>query len=604
MSGDHDVRRLGLLASALAGRPLAVAPGERGEPAWTDGATVFVAADRGARDRLAAVAVQASLLAAGSLAPDVVRGVARRPALARRYLAVEGHRALAALRSLLPPAVQSLVDLDVAARADSPARSLDVARSGDPIDDAPDAFGAIRARRLLTALRRADAAAAKPEPAHRALRDAALLAEPAEDEDDGAADPFASPVGGSGAVGRWLARMLEPVRRLKGAGPPGGDAPTHAAQAGSGGSRRTVFAAAKRETLEGPAAGARGTLYPEWDVHRRRYRRDWCTVQEVEARPADAAPPRAAHADGLRRPLARLGMGLDRHHRRVSGDDIDLDAAVEARVDAIAGAAPAEAVYVESLRRRRDLSVLILLDVSGSTAEAGATGAAVHEHQRATAAALTTALHAIGDRVALYAYQSRGRSAVLLAPVKRFDEVHGTLVLRRLHGLVPCAYSRLGAAIRHGAAVLEARGGTSRRLLVVLSDGLAYDHGYESDYGAADARRALAEALRRGTGCLCLSVGAGTNDETLRRVFGSAAHAALPRTEPLQRMIGPLFRAALRSAEVRQRLSNGGWRAIDCGRCEQVRWNRYLVGERIGAESAPEGRHECGATMRPLGETG
>jgi nitric oxide reductase NorD protein len=26
---------------------------------------------------------------------------------------------------------------------------------------------------------------------------------------------------------------------------------------------------------------------------------------------------------------------------------------------------------------------------------------------------------------------------------------------------------------------LEARGGTSRRLLVVLSDGLAYDHGYE-----------------------------------------------------------------------------------------------------------------------------
>ena len=114
----------------------------------------------------------------------------------------------------------------------------------------------------------------------------------------------------------------------------------------------------------------------------------------------------------------------------------------------------------------------------------------------------------------------------------------------------PGAYSRLGAAIRHGAAVLEERGGTPRRLLVVLSDGLAYDHGYEPAYGAADARRALAEARRRGTGCLCLTIGASTDADALRRVFGSAAHATVPRPEQLGRVVGPLFRAALRGAEV------------------------------------------------------
>jgi nitric oxide reductase activation protein len=90
-------------------------------------------------------------------------------------------------------------------------------------------------------------------------------------------------------------------------------------------------------------------------------------------------------------------------------------------------------------------------------------------------------------------------------------------------------------------------------LLVVLSDGLAYDHGYEPEYGAADARRALAEARRRGTGCLCLSIGASTDAETLRRVFGNAAHASLPGAEQLSRVIGPLFRSALRSAELRRR---------------------------------------------------
>jgi nitric oxide reductase activation protein len=176
----------------------------------------------------------------------------------------------------------------------------------------------------------------------------------------------------------------------------------------------------------------------------------------------------------------------------------------------------------------------------------------VHELQRAAAAALVVALHQLGDRVALYAYHSRGRSAVHLLPVKRFGDDLDARAMQRLHGLVPGAYSRLGAAIRHGAAVLEQEGATSRRLLVVLSDGLAYDHGYEPVHGAADARRALAEARRRGTGCLCLSLGAGTDADALRRVFGSAAHAAIPELEQLGRAIGPLFRAGLRSAEVQR----------------------------------------------------
>jgi nitric oxide reductase activation protein len=247
-------------------------------------------------------------------------------------------------------------------------------------------------------------------------------------------------------------------------------------------------------------------------------------------------------------------MALDRYHRQAQGDDIDIDAAIEARVEAMAGSAPDEGVYVDSLRRRRDLAVLILLDVSGSVAEPGSTGQTVHEQQRAVAGALAVALHEIGDRVALYAFRSQGRSAVHAVPVKRFSDDLDALVMRRLQSLVPGAYSRLGAAIRHGTAVLKERGGTSRRLLVVLSDGLAYDHGYEPAYGAADARRALAEARHQGIGCVCLSIGASTDAESLRRVFGSAAHATIPRAEQLNQVIRPLFRSALSSAQIRRRV--------------------------------------------------
>jgi nitric oxide reductase activation protein len=279
-------------------------------------------------------------------------------------------------------------------------------------------------------------------------------------------------------------------------------------------------------------------------------------VRELEPRLRDDAPAAMPPGRDLRRALARLGLGLDRVHRQPQGDDVDLDAAIEARVEALAGSAPDEAVYLDSLRRRRDLAVLLLLDVSGSSGEPAATGRTVHEQQRAVAAALALALHEIGDRVALYGFHSMGRSAVHLVPVKRFDETPNSLVMRRLGSLVPGAYSRLGAAIRHGTAVLTAQGGTSRRLLVVLSDGLAYDHGYEPAYGAADARRALAEARREGAGCLCLSIGAGTDAGALQRVFGTAAHGTFPAPAALPRAIGPLFRSALRSAEVRRRVSS------------------------------------------------
>jgi nitric oxide reductase activation protein len=299
----------------------------------------------------------------------------------------------------------------------------------------------------------------------------------------------------------------------------------------------------------------RGTKYPEWDVHDRRYRGDWCTVREVEATAKTGALFAVPDRTGLRRSLARLGLGIDRYHRQAQGDDIDIDAVIEARIAVRAGSAPDEAVFVDSVRRRRDLSVLILLDVSASAAEPAASGKTVHDEQRAAAAAAMLALNELGARVALYAYHSQGRSAVSVLPVKRFDEDSGVLALQRLAGLEPGAYSRLGAAIRHGTALLQRDGGTSRPLLLVLSDGLAYDHGYEPSYGAADAARALGEARRQGVGCLCLSVGAATDGETLRRVFGSSAHATLSAPEQLNEVLGPLLRSAIRSADLRRRVA-------------------------------------------------
>lgn len=548
-----------MVASALAGRPLAVAPLDPGEPSWTDGQTVYLDPSAGARANLGSVAVHASLIAAGSLEPDLMAALGRRTRTARRYLALEGHRALVANAALLPGVLASLADPDVASRSESPADSLSLASGQSAVDDPPEDFGVIRAKKVIAASSKKSEQVDHETAGHVPRRESREALEELDDgEVDDTDDPdlFTSPVGGGGFIGKWFKKFLSSARKTggSGGGPPGADSPTHRTNSANRGAY-AVSSTATASSEEVADITPDGFKYPEWDVKRKAYRPQWCTVREVEARIKASAPQAIEGAVGVRRPLARLGMGLHRRHRQSQGDDIDIDATIQARVEVIAGSVPDEAVYLDSLRRRRDLSVLLLLDVSGSTSEPGTVGRTVHHQQRTAGANLMVALHDLGDRVALYAYSSQGRTAVNIVPVKRFDDHLDARVIRRLNSLEPGSYSRLGAAIRHGSAVLESRGGTSRRLLVVISDGLAYDHGYERAYGAADARRALTEARRRGTGCVCLTVGASTDVATLQRVFGSTAHATIARPDQLAGVVGPLFRSAIVSAEVRRRVS-------------------------------------------------
>ena len=557
---DHSnsIASLSMMASALAGRTLEVKYDEaRVGAAWTDGKIVYVTSDGDLKCQLRQVCSQCALLASGSLDRDIIKHFIRKPKLLDRYLALESKRALKELSHLLPPSYpveeysRSIPD------SESSYNSLEIALSKADIGLAPASFGTICPREILAAVAQegGSASAGKHTPRSQQSEPMKELSDEANDHEDDNAHDFSSPVGGGGGIGKLLQKMFKMVRDVKGGGSPGADAPTHWSRTGSRAGAKAVRSSAQPETIEDAFGKHAGIHYPEWDTHRQCYRLDWCTVQEIDT-------PIESHADvewlggiGLRKPITRLGMGLDRFHRQIQGDDIDLDAAIESWVEQAAGSAPDEYCYVESQRNRRDLSVLVLLDISGSVSQASTSGRSVHEQQRSVGAELITVLYEVGDRVALYAFHSQGRGAVHLAPVKRFEDNLDSQVMNRLYSLKPGAYSRLGAAIRHGTTELIDHGGTTRKLLLVLSDGLAYDHGYEPTYAAADVRKALGEARRDGVGCLCVSVGADTETETLRRVFGSAAHATIPHPNQLGREIGRLFRSALQSAESQRRIA-------------------------------------------------
>ncbi len=262
MADGADADRLdalGMLASALAGRSVAIVSQQPGDPPWTDGQTVFVDSSLPARANLEAIAVYASMIAAGSLDPDIVRPLARHSRLAKRYLAVEGHRALVANADVLPRVLTSVGDLDIAKRSNSPAESLNLASGKAAIGDPPPEFGVIRANKVLAACAHAARQSGQEKPGHvprSQRRQEVSELDDGDVDDSGDPDLFTSPVGGGGFIGKWLKKMLSSARKTGSAGgPPGADNPTHRADAAKRGAHAvSSLAAAASENVIDHAA--------------------------------------------------------------------------------------------------------------------------------------------------------------------------------------------------------------------------------------------------------------------------------------------------------------------------------------------------------------
>ncbi len=561
---DPGPERFGLLASALARRSVAVVAALPGQATHTDGRCVFVAAGLAPAEQRRHVIVQAALLGAGSLDADLVKALRGRPKIARRYLAFEGRRVLAALPGPVgrAGARREAGDPETA----NPTESLDRALGRTAVGEPPDWFGQIRPGRLL-----GKQAVPGTRPTDKDLKLEFKQTEvPEADEDDEDAGEeskilklFQNPLSNSNALTNFLSRMLRASRTPGRNNGGGSEMPVGSLRrvdrVGPSARPLPVPLHFTTDDTPGPAGGFGGALYPEWDVHKKEYRSEWCRVLELPLGPApDVSAAGVEHDEMLRRRLARLGLGPKVIRRRPDGEDLDVDALIDLAVDLRAGHSPAEHIYLERRKLARNLGVLILLDASGSATETDPEGRSVHEHQRRAAATLAATLEDLGDRVAVYGFRSQGRAAVHLLALKPFGQRFGAGGRAQLNQLEPAGYTRMGAAIRHAGELLKTDAGTPNRLLLVLSDGFPYDDGYESRYAEADASRALQELRSDGVACLCLSIGASTPTDALDRVFGSASHANAPTLAGLSPRMDQLFLAALKELAAPNPLARRG----------------------------------------------
>jgi len=283
-------------------------------------------------------------------------------------------------------------------------------------------------------------------------------------------------------------------------------------------------------------------LFDEWDYRRRAYRRQWCHVYLHAVGGGDESyvpAVRARHAPLIRQLRRRFEAmrGEDRVLRRQSdGQDVDMDALVEAIADRRGGAEPGERLFCRRQRDERSLAAVFLVDMSGSTQ------GWVNDAEREALVLLCEALEMLDDRYAIWGFSGWTRTRSDLYRIKEFDEAYGADVQARIAAIQPRDYTRMGPPIRFVTEKLLAEP-ARHRLLVTISDGRPDDFGddYRSDYGIEDTRQALLEARRAGVRPFCITIDREGADY-LKRMYGPAAYAVLDEVRKLPLKVAEIYR--------------------------------------------------------------
>ncbi len=293
--------------------------------------------------------------------------------------------------------------------------------------------------------------------------------------------------------------------------------------------------------------------YHEWDYQVQLHRPDWVTV--YERRPAKGDPAMIERIMLEYRPISHrirqiIDMlqpeGVQRERRLEDGDEIDINAAVEAMIDIRMGRHPDPRITMRNVIRNRDLAVTVLLDLSESTNETiEGSDKTILDLTREASALVATAINGIGDPFALHGFASDGRHDVHYYRFKDFNEKFNDEVRARLAGMKGGLSTRMGAAMRHAAHHLL-RQQERKKLLLLITDGEPADiDERDPQYLRHDTKKAVEELWNQGIMTYCLTLDPNA-DSYVKRIFGANHYTIIDHVERLPEKL-PLLFASLTS---------------------------------------------------------
>lgn len=287
-----------------------------------------------------------------------------------------------------------------------------------------------------------------------------------------------------------------------------------------------------------------GIKLPEWDYRKGVLQTDHCTLTLLQTRDSEPAPLPAHLRHSARKVRAffeHLALNKQWNPRQPQGSEIDWDAYLNTVTAWRSGHQEASAgLYRELRRQQRNISCLLLADLSLSTETAIDDQHTVIDVVRDGLFLMSEALGATGDRFAIAGFSSKNRQHIRYYPVKGFNEPLSNQIRGRIQAIKPDFYTRMGAAIRYASQQLAAEQ-NAHRLLLILSDGKPNDiDKYEGRYGIEDTRHAIQGAQRLGIIPYCVTIDNRAN-EYLPYLFGQQNYVVVHNARQLPARLPQLY---------------------------------------------------------------
>ena len=296
------------------------------------------------------------------------------------------------------------------------------------------------------------------------------------------------------------------------------------------------FASADEETKQisedKPRAAGKDTYsYAEWDYRSQAETASWVTVREKKPRPGelDIVDRIVAQNSHLISRMEKIlhairYSGLRRIRKLEEGDEIDINAAIRALIDLRSGVQPDTRIMMRSLRRNRDISVLVLLDLSNSTNQRIAgQEQTVLELTRQICVLFADVIEDVGDPFAIHGFCSKSRHNVEYFRFKDFGQPYDDEPKSRIAGMTGQRSTRMGAAIRHAVYHLNEQE-SGKKLLMLITDGAPSDIDVRgTKYLMYDAKMAVSEAARSGIHTHCITLDPKA-DEYVSQIFGARGY--------------------------------------------------------------------------------
>lgn len=237
--------------------------------------------------------------------------------------------------------------------------------------------------------------------------------------------------------------------------------------------------------------------YDEWDYNKRAYKTDFCKLYPISNKQTDLNYYKKTIRDnqsiltGLRKMLTNINNRYKEQRRQIQGDHFDLDAVTDLFIDIKLKHTPNEKIYVSKIKAEKDLSILLLLDISLSS-DAYAAGNRVIDVEKQVSILFGEILNEFNVDFSINAFYSKTRNNNTFLSLKTFDE-EWQKAKYKIGTPQPQGYTRIGTALRHAGKILAKRE-TKNKWVILISDGKPNDYDrYEGKYGIQDVKQALRE---------------------------------------------------------------------------------------------------------------